>query len=78
MPTKHVDVYMKIPDYEEGNDFNQPTKVQTVGMNMKSVIYCTVIKICIKNPMSVFLSHIFVEIKMFACMHHYQSTVLAF
>lgn len=44
VPTNHGDVYMKIPDYEEGNDFNQQTKVQTVGMNMKSVIYCTVIK----------------------------------
>lgn len=29
VPTKHVDVYMKIPDQEEGNDFNQQTKIQT-------------------------------------------------
>lgn len=83
VPTKHVDVYMKIPDHEEGNDFNQPTKVQTVWGNEHEiwiVIYCTVIKTCIPKTQHntslyyLFPSQIFAEIKCFSYVHHKQTS----
>ena len=45
VPTKPLDVYMTVPDHEEGNDFNRQTKVQTGNEHVIwIVIYCTVIK----------------------------------
>lgn len=45
VPTKHADVYMKIPHKEEGNDFNQQTKIQNIIHLCCNLLYSNKIRI---------------------------------
>lgn len=45
VPTKHVAVYMKIPDQEDGNYFNQQTKLSRSEHEICNLLYSNKIRI---------------------------------